>query len=128
MSPARKVCEELYKYPRHKLQDTDILNKALKLSLLDLLFQIESMLNQYNREYIIPSREDTPNNFSQGVYGIKHSGVGIPNYLKMFIDRKGEDIGWRQKEMEIDDMDGIAVLEFRNINEDKWDYDESRFL
>ena len=130
LSPALKVYEELYKYPRHKLQDTDILNKALKLSLLDLLFQkdIESILNQFNREYIIPSREDMPNNFSQGVYGIKHSGVGIPNYLKMFIDRKGEDIGWLQMEMEIDDMDGIAVLDFRNINEDKWDYDESRFL
>lgn len=130
LSPALNVYEELYKYPRHKLQDTDILNKALKLSLLDLFFQknVENILDRFNRKYIIPSREDTTNNFSQGVYGIKHSGVGIPNYLKMFIDRKEKDIGWLQMEMEIDDIDGIAVLDFRNINEDKWDYDESRFL
>lgn len=60
LSPALKVYEELYKYPRHKLQDTDIVNKALKLSLLDLLFRedIESVLDQFNREHILSNREN----------------------------------------------------------------------
>ena len=121
LSPALKVYEELYKYPRHKLQDTDIINKALKLSLLDLLFRedIESVLDQFNREYILSNREKILNNFYQGVYGIKHSGIGIPDYLKMFVDRRGKNIGWLQTEMRIDDIDGIAVLDFRNVDEDK---------
>lgn len=53
------------------------------------------------------------------MYGIKHSGIGIPDYLKMFVDRRGKNIGWLQTEMRIDDIDGIAVLDFRNIDEDK---------
>lgn len=121
LSPALKVYEELYKYPRHQLHDTDIVNKALKLSLLDLLFRvdIERMLDYFNREYILPNREKIINNSSQGVYGIKHSGIGIPDYLKMFVDKRRKNIGWLQTEMKIYDIEGIAVLDFRNINEDK---------
>lgn len=119
LSPALKVYEELYKYPRHKLQDTDILNKALKLSLLDLLFRedIENVLDRFNREHILSNRDKILN--YQGVYGIKHFRSGIPDYLKMFVDRRGKNIGWLQTEMRIDDIDGIAVLDFRNIDEDK---------
>ena len=93
----------------------------MKLSLLDLLFRedIESVLDQFNREYILSNREKILNNFYQGVYGIKHSGIGIPDYLKMFVDRRGKNIGWLQTEMRIDDIDGIAVLDFRNVDEDK---------
>lgn len=116
LSPALKVYEELYKYPRHKLKDTDILNKALKLSLLDLLFRkdIESVLESFNRKYILSNGEKIINNSYQGVYGIKHFGSGIPNYLKMFVDKRGEDMGWLQAEMRIDHIDGIAILDLRN--------------
>jgi len=103
------------------LHDTDIVNKALKLSLLDLLFRVDigRMLDYFNREYILPNREKIINNSSQGVYGIKHSGIGIPDYLKMFVDKGRKNIGWLQTEMKIYDIEGIAVLDFRNINEDK---------
>lgn len=121
LSPTLKVYRELYKYPRHKLRDTDIVNKALKLSLLDLLFRhdIESVLDQFNRKHILPNREKMLNASNQGVYGIKHFGIGIPDYLKMFVDRRGENLEWLQTEMRLDDIDSIAVLDFRNINEDK---------
>ena len=103
LSPALKVYTELYKYPRHKLRDTDIVNKALKLSLLDLLFRnnVESVLNQFNRKYILPNREEILNDSAQGVYGIKHSGIGIPDYLKMFVDRRGENLEWLQEQMRL---------------------------
>jgi hypothetical protein len=129
LSPAIRVYKELYEYPRRKLRDTDVVNKALKLSLLDLLFRnnVEHVLDQFNNKHILPNREKVLNNFDRGVYGIKHYGVGIPDYLKIFVNRRGEKLEWLQAEMRIDDIDGIAVLDFRNIDEVKRVYDESRF-
>lgn len=46
----------------------------------------------------------------------------------MFVDRRGENLEWLQAEMGIDDIDGIVVFDFRNINKDKRDYNESGFL
>ena len=121
LSPASKVYKELYNYPRHKLLDADVVNKALKLSLLDLLFRnnVESVLDQFNRKHILSDKEKMLNNSNQGLYGIKHFGIGIPDYLKMFVERRGENLEWLQTEMRINDIDGIAVLDFRNINDDK---------
>lgn len=122
LSPALKVYEELFMSPRHKLRDTDIVNKALKLSLLDKLFDgnVEHALECFNREYMLANKEETVNNtYKGGVYGIKHFGRGVPDYLKMFVNNKGRNIEWLQIEMRIDDIDGIAVLDFRNTDEDK---------
>lgn len=121
LSPAAKVYDELYKLPGHRLKDSDLLNKALKLSLLDMLFSqdVESVLSRFNREYVLSDKNNIKGNNYQGVIGIQHSGKGIPQYLKMFVERGGKNMDWLQTEMRINDLDGIGVLDFRNIDKNK---------
>lgn len=114
LSPASKVYEQLYSLPRHKLIDTDILNKSLKLSLLDLLFvnDVEKILSSFNRKCMLTNHNITHNNY-HGVEGIKHFGNGIPEYLKFFVGERGKNMEWLQKEMRINDIEGLVVLDFR---------------
>lgn len=120
LSPAEKLYAELYDFPRHKLKDTDLLNRALKLSLLDLLFEknVEDIMSYFNRKYVLSSNSKINRNSRKGVLGIQHFGNGIPQYLELFIIEKGKNLNWLQTEMGIDDIDGVGVLDFRNLDED----------
>lgn len=119
LSPAQKVYDELYSEPRHRLMDKDVLNKSLKLSLLDLLFKKdpEQVLSRFNEWYKLGYDEMFLEKNNQGINGIQHYGEGIPDYLRLFIEHKGENVWWLQKEMRINDIEGIAVIDFRDEEE-----------
>ena len=117
LSDAGSISEILFNLPRHKIFDTEVLNHSLKLSLLDKLFQDLSksghLLNKFNQRLIKLGGMDSQ--YKDGVYGIKHSGRGIPNYLKIFVERQGQDLSWLEREMkfEIKEIGGLAVIDLR---------------
>ena len=117
LSDAGSISEILFNLPRHKIFDTEVLNHSLKLSLLDKLFQDLSksghLLNKFNQRLIKLGGMDSQ--YKDGVYGIKHSGRGIPNYLKIFVERQGQDLSWLEREMkfEMGEIGGLAVIDLR---------------
>ncbi|CUP36675.1 hypothetical protein EAI89_22555 [Eubacterium sp. am_0171] len=117
LSDAGSISEILFNLPRHKIFDIEILNHSLKLSLLDKLFQDLSksghLLNKFNQRLIKLGGMDSQ--YKDGVYGIKHSGRGIPNYLKIFVERQGQDLSWLEREMkyEMGEIGGLAVIDLR---------------
>lgn len=114
---ASVVYKLLFHIPRHELVASDLINQALKFSLLDYLFQkdvdVEKVMTKFNNRIL---REESfwSNHQDIGVYGIKHYGRGIPEYLNMFVERKGKDTEWLQSQMRLDDMGGIGVIDLRN--------------
>ncbi len=115
---ASKIYNLLYSTPRHKLVEYDLLSQALKLSLLDRLFNesnIENVMEQFNIQLVkMDAEENVEERYRQnGVFGIKHYGQGIPSYLKLFVENKGKNVEWLQSEMRIEDIGGLGVLDFR---------------
>ena len=117
LSDAGSISEILFNLPRHKIFDTEVLNHSLKLSLLDKLFQdlskSDHIFNKLNQRLIKLGGMDSQ--YKDGVYGIKHSGRGIPNYLKIFVERQGQDLSWLEREMkfEMGEIGGLAVIDLR---------------
>ena len=117
LSDAGSISEILFNLPRHKIFDIEILNHSLKLSLLDKLFQdlskSDHIFNKLNQRLIKLGGMDSQ--YKDGVYGIKHSGRGIPNYLKIFVERQGQDLSWLEREMkyEMGEIGGLAVIDLR---------------
>ena len=95
-----------------EILDGDLLNCSFKLSLCDLLFvrDAERLLNRMNQ--ILIQKEQNRNNLP-GVIGIKHYRKGIPDYLKMFVERREEDLSWFEREMRLTDIGGIGVIDLR---------------
>ena len=48
-----------------------------------------------------------------GVAGIKHSGSGIPDYLRVFLQGQGEKKDWFEKEMKIPHIGGMGIIDLR---------------
>lgn len=70
----------------------------------------ERLLNKMNQ--ILIQKEQNRNNLP-GVIGIKHYRKGIPDYLKMFVERREEDLSWFEREMRLTDIGGIGVIDLR---------------
>lgn len=120
ISLATKVYEMLYDVPRHKLTDSDLLNHALKLSLLDMFFDdcevdVGRVLSTLNYKLVNIDKESDNRTRKEGVSGIKHFGKGIPDYLKVFIKGNGENMDWFENQMRMTDIGGIGVIDFRDI-------------
>ena len=114
---ASKVCDLLFQMPRHKLTDADLINRALKLSLMDYLIKapdIEGTMVRFNSQLLEMKMVGKNGGYGTGVSGIKHFGAGIPEYLKIFVNSRGKDVEWLQSEMRLDDMSGLGVLDFRD--------------
>lgn len=117
LSDAGSISEILFNLPRHKIFDIEILNHSLKLSFLDKLFQDLSksghLLNELNQRLIKLGGMDSQ--YKDGIYGIKHSGRGIPNYLKIFVERQGQDLSWLEREIkfEMGEIGGVVVIDLR---------------
>lgn len=126
LSLAQEVHKMLYGVPRHKLPTVELLNHALKLSLVDLIFKNDSekIMSHFNRMII----EKYPNYYMNkienegkfpnigkvsGVAGIKHSGSGIPDYLRVFLQSQGEKKDWFEKEMKISHIGGMGIIDLR---------------
>ena len=112
ISLASAVYELLFGGSRRKILDGDLLNCSFKLSLCDLLFvrDAERLLNKMNQ--ILIQKEQNRNRLP-GVIGIKHYKKGIPDYLKMFVERREEDLSWFEREMRLTDIGGIGVIDLR---------------
>ena len=126
LSLAQEVHKMLYGVPRHKLPTVELLDHALKLSLVDLIFKNDSeqIMSHFNRMiiekypnyymYKIENEGKFPNiGKVSGVAGIKHSGSGIPDYLRVFLQNHGEKKEWFEKEMEISHIGGIGIIDLR---------------
>lgn len=126
LSPAQEVYKMLYNVPRHKLSAVELLNHAVKLSLVDLIFknnseQIMSYFNQmiiekYSKYYMQKTQNEGKYwniDKAAGVAGIKHSGSGIPDYLRVFLQGQGEKKDWFEKEMEIPHIGGMGIIDLR---------------
>lgn len=107
---------------RKQLSDIELLNHSYKLSLLDELFtypvrSYEQMLSKFNQELIkvLESRGEISQYKAPNVYGIKHFGKGIPDYLSLFIEQHSEDISWFETEMKrsLPNVGGIGVIDLR---------------
>lgn len=110
---------------RKRLPDIELLNHSYKLSLLDKLFAYpvsrrNQMLSKFNQELIevLESRGKGSLYRTPNVYGIKHYGKGIPDYLSLLIKQYHEDIkdiSWFETEMKrsLPDVGGIGVIDLR---------------
>ncbi len=47
------------------------------------------------------------------INGIQHNEKSIPQYLKVFMQNKNENLNWFQSEMRIDDISGLGVIDLR---------------
>lgn len=47
------------------------------------------------------------------INGIQHNEKSIPQYLKVFMQNKNENLSWFQSEMRIDDISGLGVIDLR---------------
>lgn len=104
----------LYEVPRHKLLDVDLLNHALKLSLVDLIFDDnpEKKLSYLNKiiMWYIP---DLPIYKDPEVHGIKHMGKSIPQYLWILLQNQGGKVDWFEREMRIPHIGGVGIIDLR---------------
>lgn len=122
LSNAHDIYKLLFSSSRLYLQDKDILQHTFKLSILDKLFNASSstrnrILADFNNWVIQQDYEKSEfSNQNDRYYGIRHYGERIPSYLKLFIERQGEDLSWFESEMRrsLPDVGGIAVIDLRN--------------
>lgn len=123
---AQEVYKMLYDAPRHKLSAVELLNHSVKLSIVDLIFkknseQIMSCFNQmiiekYSKYYMHKTQNKGKSwniDKAAGVAGIKHSGNGIPHYLRVFLQGQGEKKDWFEKEMKIPHIGGMEIIDLR---------------
>lgn len=125
LSNAYDVYDLLFSKGRKQLIDIEMLNHSYKISLLDKLFKIpagdmERLFSIFNSKIIeyFAVNSNSKSYFTQGVYGIKHYGKGIPDYLSLFVKRHNENLAWFESEMDhyLPDVGGIGVIDLRNNN------------
>lgn len=104
----------LYEVPRHKLLDVDLLNHALKLSLVDLIFgdNPEKRLSDLN-DIIIRHSPDLLIYKDSEINGIKHTGKSIPHYLWILLQNQGSKLDWFELEVRISHIGGIGIIDLR---------------
>ena len=126
LSSAYDVYNLLFSSGRVCLDDISLLNYSYKLSLLDILFDVqflnfnakcEHILSRFNQKVIcfLTKEGKGEKMFNQNVYGIKHYGNGIPSYLIQFVEQHNETSSWFESEMKRDlpNVDGIGVIDLR---------------
>lgn len=119
ISLAKVVYDILYKYPKKKVLDSQLLNNSFKLSILDLVFEknhkeIDYIMNLFNSRLLIDNMVSGRKYNNLDVNGIQHNEKSIPQYLKVFIQSKNENLNWFQSEMRIDDISGLGVIDLRH--------------
>lgn len=119
ISLAKVVYDILYKYPKMKILDSQLLNNSFKLSILDLVFEknhkeIDYIMNLFNSRLLIDNMVSGRKYNNLDVNGIQHNEKSIPQYLKVFIQSKNENLNWFQSEMRIDDISGLGVIDLRH--------------
>ncbi len=120
ISLANKVYDLLYKMPRRKVLDSQLLNCSFKMSILDLFFSknsedIENVMQLFNSKLLIDNVINGRKYNNLDVNGVQHNERSIPQYLKVFIQNKDENLNWFQNEMRIDDISGLGVIDLRHI-------------
>lgn len=115
ISLANVVYDMLYNRPRMRVLDSELLNNSFKLSILDLVYEknhkeIGYIMNLFNSRLLINNVvSGRKNNFY--VNGIQHNESSIPQYLKVFMQNKGQNVNGYQNEME--DISGLGVIDLR---------------
>lgn len=125
LSNAYDVYNLLFFNGRKRLIDVEMLNHSYKVSLLDKLFNIpmdsvERLLTIFNNkivEYLNPGMNHN-SYLTQGIYGIKHYGEGIPSYLSLFVERHNKNLAWFESQMRhsLPNVGGVGVIDLRNNN------------
>lgn len=118
ISLANVVYDILYNKPRMKVLDSDLLNNSFKMSILDLVFEkshkeIDNIMNLFNSRLLIDNVVSGRKYSDLDVNGIQHNEKSIPQYLKVFIQNKGESLNWFEDEMRIEDISGLGVIDLR---------------
>lgn len=116
---ASDVYDLLYKAPRKKILDEQLLNYSFKLSLLDMGLElrgieIDEILNGFNDKLLKSRILDRDAYFNNEAYGIKHCEKTIPEYLHVFVRNMQRDMNWFEEEMRITDIAGLGVIDLRN--------------
>ncbi len=119
LSPAKSIRERVIERPRRKITDSELINNSLGLSMLDLLFQNNSdgfeFLDAMNRYYLDIFRNE---NRQPEHFGIKYSYKTMPQYLKITLENRGQEMEWFEEEFrhELNDLSGIAIIDARKNN------------
>lgn len=119
ISLANVVYDLLYKAPRRKVLDSQLLNSSFKMSILDLFFgvkskEIDEKFELFNNRLLINNIVSGGRYSNLNINGIQHNEKSIPEYLKVFIQNKGENMNWLEKEMRITDISGLGVVDLRD--------------
>lgn len=124
ISLANVVYDILYKMPRTKVVDSQILNNSFKLSILDLVYKkgkkdISAIMDEFNNRLMLWKIVESNEYYHSNINGIKYNEMSIPNYLQVFIQSmssRNGDLNWIEKEMEITDISGLGVIDLRHMD------------
>ena len=119
LSLAHVVYDLLYNVPRKKILDSKLLNNSFKLSILDWVQgmngnDIGKILEDFNNTLLNGKIINPSLYFNNRIQGMKHDDNSIPEYLKVFIQNRHDDLSWFEKEMKITDISGLGVIDLRN--------------
>lgn len=119
LSLAQVVYDLLYNVPRKKIMDSKLLNNSFKLSILDRAIgmsgnKIDKILDDFNNSLLNGRIIDSEYYCNNKVQGMKHDGNSIPNYLRVFIQNRHDNLSWFEEEMNITDISGLGVIDLRN--------------
>ncbi len=109
----------LYKTPRRKVLDSQLLNGSFKMSILDLVWNktskdIDSILTLFNSRLIIDNLISGKTYYDSKISGMQYNEKSIPQYLKVFIQTNNKNMNWFENEMRITDISGMGVVDLRD--------------
>lgn len=114
---ADHVKDNIFDSPRKKINEIELLNASLKLSLCDLLFgksesgnKIMTAISRYYKDYV-------RNKFDQDIRGNYFSRRSIPGYVYTLFEQRNqsEDAEWIEREYtrDLQNLSGVAILDVR---------------
>lgn len=114
LSSAFVLRENIFGLPRRRISEEELINASFGLSLLDYLFASdkknrELFLQGLNSHFINSTDDNVLHN------GIIYQRNTIPDYIKYYLQNKGNVESWYEREFksQIGDINGFAVIDIR---------------